>query len=380
MTRETVPLGEAARLVGGGTPSKARSDYWGEGVPWITSADIADDGTIVERAQITPVGVASNPGSIAAANSVLLVTRTGVGKTALTNWPLAFSQDIVAFTDHPRIDASYLRHFLRSSSSALKQRARGATILGVTRDDVLSLRIPLPPLPEQRRIAAILDEAEALNRPATTALRKLAALRQSLFASAVSEVRTRVSIADVALKVTDGTHQAPGWSITGVPFLFVSNITSGSIDYSTTKYVSPETYDRLTRHSPIEKGDVLYSAVGSYGVPAVVDSDEPFLFQRHIAHIKPRPDVVDSWYLHAALGSSDFLNQAHKVARGVAQKTVTLGDLSRLTIPLPNVEAQRHVAEQLKAVRRAHTIVTHQRSSIRTLFASLQHRAFRGEL
>ncbi|MBN9201477.1 MAG: restriction endonuclease subunit S [Microbacterium chocolatum] len=280
------------------------------------------------------------------------------------------------------LDKRYLFHWVRTPQfvESMTRLATGASYPAVTEAIVKASQIPLPPLPEQRRIAEILDEADALDRPVTDAHGKLSSLRQSLFSSAVSEVKTRVSIADAALKVTDGTHQAPGWSTAGVPFLFVSNITSGSINYSTSKYVSLETYNRLTRHSPIEKGDVLYSAVGSYGVPAVVDSDEPFLFQRHIAHIKPRPDVVDSWYLHAALASPDFLNQAHRVARGVAQKTVTLGDLSRLTIPLPSVEAQQHVAKQLEAVRGAHASLTHQRSSIRNLFASLQHRAFRGEL
>ena len=110
---------------------------------------------------------------------------------------------------------------------------------------------------------------------------------------------------DVCSIITDGTHQPPKFVDRGIPFLFVSNITSDTVNYDTNKFISVEDYEQLIRRTPIEVGDVLVSAVGSFGHPAIVEDDRPFCFQRHIAYLKPRHDLIDSNYLHAALLSED---------------------------------------------------------------------------
>jgi type I restriction enzyme S subunit len=120
----------------------------------------------------------------------------------------------------------------------------------------------------------------------------------------------------------------------------------GAIDFSDTRFISLEEYEQLTARCPIEKGDVLYSAVGSYGTAVPVETDEPFTFQRHIAHIKPNKLVLTRYvvfYLNSVLG----LAQAHKVARGVAQKTVTLGELSKFAIGIPPLVEQQEIVRQV---------------------------------
>ncbi len=95
----------------------------------------------------------------------------------------------------------------------------------------------------------------------------------------------------------------------------------------------------------VEQGDILYSAVGSYGVAVSVNTNQPFSFQRHIAHIKPDLLLWQPYLVHC-LNSPLCLSQAHKVARGVAQKTVTLGDLANFVVPLPpRAEQEQIVAE-----------------------------------
>ena len=174
--------------------------------------------------------------------------------------------------------------------------------------------------------------------------------------------------------------QAPQWVDFGVPFFFVSNIREGEIHSETSKYVSEETYHELTRNCPIEIGDVLYTAVGSYGNAACVRTADRFIFQRHIAHIKPKQELIRSEYLRAVLETSDLRRQADRVARGVAQKTVTLADLKKFDIPLPPMEMQVSFCEYEDKVRKLK--MAHQQSSrqLDGLFKSLQHRAFRGEL
>ncbi|WP_081952900.1 restriction endonuclease subunit S [Rhizobium sp. YS-1r] len=167
-----------------------------------------------------------------------------------------------------------------------------------------------------------------------------------------------VRLADVCTRISDGTHQAPKWADNGVPFLFVSNIRNGRISFETNKFVSSKEYTALTKNNPIDAGDVLYTAVGSYGNSAVVPSGKTFIFQRHVAHLKPQHELVDSTYLAQMLETPAVRRQADKLARGVAQKTVTLSSLRDFEIPLPPLDEQKRIAailnkaDALRAKRR----------------------------
>lgn len=160
-----------------------------------------------------------------------------------------------------------------------------------------------------------------------------------------------VELGEISNRVTDGTHQPPTFSEKGVPFLVISDIRDGYINWtSVRKWVSEEEYDRLTYRCRPEFGDVLYTAVGSYGTAVPVLNDEKFTFQRHIAHIKPKHDVIDNRYLSFVLNSPALRSRADLVARGNAQKTVTLGELSRFPIPLPPLPEQRRIVERVEAL------------------------------
>lgn len=150
---------------------------------------------------------------------------------------------------------------------------------------------------------------------------------------------------DVCSIITDGTHQPPKFVDRGIPFLFVSNITSDTVNYDTNKFISVEDYEQLIRRTPIEVGDVLVSAVGSFGHPAIVEDDKPFCFQRHIAYLKPRHDLIDSNYLHAALLSEDAQRYMDRCAKGAAQRTVTLKSFKEMKVPVPPFSFQQEFAD-----------------------------------
>jgi type I restriction enzyme S subunit len=187
-------------------------------------------------------------------------------------------------------------------------------------------------------------------------------------------------LGDVCTRITDGTHQPPAWSATGIPFLFVSNVINGEITFDTEKFISDETYAELTRRCPITVGDVLYSTVGSYGVPAIVSTTRKFAFQRHIAHLKPDRSVLEPEFLRAMLASPPLKRQADRAARGVAQKTVNLADIREFLVLRPPLPLQREFSHRGIAVKQLWTAHHRAASDSDALFSSLQHRAFRGEL
>jgi len=151
----------------------------------------------------------------------------------------------------------------------------------------------------------------------------------------------------ISNRVTDGTHQPPQFEPSGIPFVFVQHIVGGKLTFEGTKFISESTYATLNDRCPVKRGDILYSAVGSYGVAVRVNTDQPFSFQRHIAHIKPS-DFLSSEYLADCLNSPVCLAQAHRCARGVAQKTVTLGNLCNFSIPVPPALEQQRIAIEIE--------------------------------
>jgi type I restriction enzyme S subunit len=188
------------------------------------------------------------------------------------------------------------------------------------------------------------------------------------------------NLEELCIRITDGTHQSPKWEQEGIPFLFISNIVNGEISYNTDKFISPETYKELTRRCPIESGDVLFTTVGSYGNTAVVSGESEFCFQRHIAHIKPNTNKLDPLFCAAMLESPGVRRQVDKAARGVAQKTVNLAELKALRVFAPPIERQRDFTAKLNAMKTLKGIQSQALCEQDGLFASLQHRAFRGEL
>lgn len=155
------------------------------------------------------------------------------------------------------------------------------------------------------------------------------------------------TLEECCTRITDGTHLPPQFAEEGIPFLFVRHIVKGQITFAETKFISESTYRELNHRCPVEKGDILYSAVGSYGVAVPVLTDRPFSFQRHIAHIKPNGSVLQK-YLSYGLNSPECKAQAHRVARGIAQKTVTLTDLRRFRMPVAPLPEQRRIVAKIE--------------------------------
>lgn len=208
------------------------------------------------------------------------------------------------------------------------------------------VNIPLPTEVEQQRIVEVLDRLDELIVLRKEQLAKLDELVKARFVEMFGSIDEScyVTMASVCLIITDGTHQPPQFISNGIPFLFVSNITTNEITYDAQKFISAETYHELIKRTPIELGDILLSTVGSYGHPAVVRETKPFCFQRHIAYLKPNHNLVDSDYLHGAILSWDVQRQIEEKVKGIAQKTLNLSEIRTLRFPLPDMEQQKRFA------------------------------------
>ncbi len=215
----------------------------------------------------------------------------------------------------------------------------------------------LPPMEEQRRLTILFQSIHSGREILTEALHFAKQLERSIVRESLDRLAARYSqrpLVEGCLRITDGTHQPPTFTDTGVPFFLVKTISSGRVDWSHTNYVSEETYMELTRRVRPRRGDVLYTAVGAtYGVGLFVDFDERFAFQRHIAHIIPNRELLLGEFITLFLNSPDGKRQSDKNAIGSAQPTVTLRSLCGFTLPFPPLTDQARVVERAASIRQS---------------------------
>lgn len=218
------------------------------------------------------------------------------------------------------------------------------TIPSLTKANLLQIEIDLPTLEEQKKVVDVLDKVTNLVELRQQQLAKLDELVKARFVEMFASISNKVNMENVCKIITDGTHQPPKFTTEGIPFLFVSNIITNKICYDAEKFITEEVYKELVKRTPIEMGDVLLSTVGSYGHPAVVKSERPFCFQRHIAYLKPDRDRINSEYLHSAILSDEVQRQIDERVKGIAQKTLNLSEIRKLQFPLPSIEKQNQFA------------------------------------
>ncbi len=261
--------------------------------------------------------------------------------------------------------------------------------------------IPLPPLAEQQRIVdrieslfAKLDEAKEKAQAVVDSFetRKAAILHKAFTGELTAkwrkehgvgmeswEVRTLDSVCS---SIFDGDHMPPPKAESGIPFLVISNVNTGHLTFENTRFVPQEYYDTLSDTRKPQLGDVLYTLVGSFGIPVVVNSKRPFCFQRHMALL--RPIDVSPQFLWYILQTPEMYDKASSIATGTAQLTVPIKGLRAMTIPRPNI------AEQVEIVRILDGFFAREQSAkeaaeavldqINLMKKSILARAFRGEL
>ena len=162
-----VRLGELVGMNQGGTPRKEDPEYWGGSIPFLTGADLTDFrvGRQHARSFLTDAGLVSGHTAVCEAGTLLLATRTRVGLAGIATELMGASQDITCLYPDDQIDSEFLCHTLLRLAPELQRLSRGTTIQGITREDMCSVPVLIPPLSEQRAIADALDSIdEAIER------------------------------------------------------------------------------------------------------------------------------------------------------------------------------------------------------------------------
>jgi type I restriction enzyme S subunit len=282
------------------------------------------------------------------------------------------------------LDLAYLCRVLENYD--VSPFVTGTTRGKLTKAGAADIPIPVAPLPEQRRIAAILDQADALRAKRREALAQLDSLTQSIFVGMFGDPATNSKnwktrpLLEGCDEINDCPHSTPAWTDAGLVCLRTSNLTEGGWNWSDTRYVSETTFHERSKRGYVAAGDIVLSREGTVGIAAVVTSDMKVCMGQRLVQVRPSPSFLTSEFLLRHLLFVLSPKRIGQLMVGSTSQHLNVKELKALLIPLPPVALQLEFSRISATLERLKETTKNSLSELDSLFASLQHRAFQGEL
>jgi type I restriction enzyme, S subunit len=364
--------------------------------PYLRAANLTWDG--LNLADVKEMNFAESESAIyeLVPGDVLVAEASGsaseVGKTAIWRGEIhgcCFQNTIIRVRSYG-VSADYLRYFLfaEARSGRIGEASPGVGIHHIGARRLAGWPVPMPPMNEQRRIVAAIEERlsrlDAADLSLTAAARRSEGLERCVLDHYVFTADAPLEpVSDLAVLVTDGDHNPPKRVMSGVPHLTARNVKRGKLAVEGATFVSPEGFEQTRkRYEPLE-GDVIVTCVGTIGQTAVVPPGLVFSADRNLAAIRPS-DEVDSHFLRLALAAPRSQDLMASASSSTAQPHLYLRDLRALRVPLPPLDEQKRIVAKVEARLSAldalrASIDRAQRRS-RAVRAAVLANAFRGEL
>ena len=392
-----VALGDIFAIVRGGSP-RPIDDFLTDdpdGVNWVMISDATESGKYISstKKRIREEGVKRS--RMVQPGDFLLTNSMSFGRPYIMNTSGCVHDGwLVLSPRRQNASPDFFYHLLGSDFvyAEFERRAAGATVKNLNIDLVKTVQVPLPPLAAQRRIAEVLDRAEALRAKRRAALAELDTLTQSLFLDPFGDPVTnskawkRVEMTDAvigeygikagpfgsSLKKED--YAESGYRIYGQEQVIAGRFDIGNY------YIGERKYQQL-KSCAVAEGDLLVSLVGSFGKVLVVPAGiEPGIINPRLLKITPNQALVTPGFLASLLQHPTVQAEFQRVAHGGTMGILNAGLLKQLKVILPPITLQREFARRVVAVEKLKTAQRASLADLDALFATLQHRAFRGEL
>lgn len=383
-------LGNLCEIVRGSSPRpKGDARFYGGSVPRLMVADVTRDGKYVTPRidSLTQEGAAlSRPMQ---KGDLVIAVSGNPGLSAILEIDACIHDGFVGLRNlnKARTSVDYLYRYLMFFKEQINSKAVGAIFKNLTTHQIADIKIPLPPLEEQRRIAAILDKADAVRRKRQSAI----ALTEELLRSAFLEMFgdpiinprgwEEVELGDLLTFLTSGSR---GWAKFYAPegklFLRIQNVRDGKLLLDDIAYVSPPDSAEASR-TLVKEGDVLVSITADLGRTAVIPKEfKPAHINQHLALLRLKRECISPVYLAAFLASISGQLQFARLNREGVKAGLNFDDIRGLHILLPPLETQMEYEKFF--IHQTDTLNQYKQGcdAAQSLFNSLLQKAFRGEL
>jgi len=321
-----------------------------------------------------------------------------VGKCCLVPslpWRSTFGGFISVLRANPaKVDPRYLFRWFASDRTQATVRSFGQQTTNISNLNVgrcLKLKLHLPALPEQRRIAEILDKADALRAKRRAALAQLDALTQSIFLDMFGDPATNpkgwpcAQLCTLGTKFSDGPFgsnlKSDHYRASGVRVVRLQNIGVGEFLGADAAYISEDHFRNLKKHECLP-GDVLVGTLGDPNLRACIQPRwlSVALNKADCVQIRPDERTATSEFVCFLLNQPGTQRMAQDLMHGQTRIRISMGRLRSLAIPVPPIGLQRDFTQQVAAMETLKTAHRAALAQLDALFASLQHRAFLGDL
>ena len=357
-----IPLGEICSTSSGGTPSRSNPEYFGGEVLWIKSGDLTDGEVIHCDENITDAALRNSSAKLFPKGTVLLAMYGAtVGKLGMLEVDAATNQAVCGISAPESLDRWFLFFFLLSQRQKLISLSAGGAQPNISQKIVRELLVPVPPLPEQRRIVDLLSRAEGIVRLRREAEKKAAELIPALFLHMFShinpaEYQRAETLCEFITKGTTpkATDICSSNDGSKTPFLKVLHITDdGRADFDRQPtFVSQALHHGLLARSRVKPNDVLMNIVGPPlgRICLVSDSYSEWNINQALAIFRARASISPI-FLFYALRSPLVLPNIFRLPVGVRQLNISLEQCRNIALPVPPTEMQQQFVENAEMIR-----------------------------
>ncbi|HVX85146.1 MAG TPA: restriction endonuclease subunit S [Phycisphaerae bacterium] len=390
---QTKSIGELCELIGGGTPAKNNSAFYGGNIPWASIRDIQSDILTSTEFSITEDAVRASSTNIIPRGNVVMACRVGLGKVCIVDQDTAINQDLRAVIPRKsnEIERRFLLRWLQSKAEDIQAAGKGATVKGVTVPFIAGMRIPLPPLPDQQRIVDLLDEAFAALATAKANTEKNLQNARALFESHLDAHVGRgkkgwiESTIGTCTRFIDYRGKTPKKTTSGLRLITAKNVKIGYLQETPLEFVAPDSYDAwMTRGIP-KFGDVLFTTEAPLANVAQLDTTDKVVFAQRIIIMQADPSQLDSTFLKYLLLSETVQQRILGKGTGATVQGIKASLLKTIKISFPRTtETQRKLVSQLGSLsaetQRLASLYRQKLTALDALKKSLLHHAFTGQL
>ncbi|ARS91259.1 restriction endonuclease subunit S [Natrarchaeobaculum aegyptiacum] len=363
-------LGEVFNSIySGGTPKKGVDEYYGGNIPFVKIEDLNEqkgEGVSTAEDYVTKQALEETSTRAFDSGTLLLTIYGSLAETAIVQSRVATNQAILGLWDAEEDNVLYVRYAIDNSQPRLESLSRQTTQANLGKGIVKKHKIPIPPLPEQRKIATVLYTVDRAIKNAEAIVDRLERFYKGLYQSLIPRgvdheqydnvrilgrnVQIPVSwdvttVSEACSEIIDYRGKNPEFSDEGIPHLRNINIERGEIILDDLKHVSAETYDEwMTRGIP-QEGDTLLSTEAPMGKAAVLPEMKFSLSQRLIV-LRPGEQFDNRFFAH--LMGSPFVQKEYEArATGSTVKGISNYNLQEVTIPVPPMKEQEEIAQRI---------------------------------
>ncbi|HIC47014.1 MULTISPECIES: restriction endonuclease subunit S [Methylophaga] len=386
-----VAIGDCCEIISGSTPSRNKVEYWDGEINWFTPKDLSRiKSKYISEApeKITALGLKSCSTTPLPKNSLLLSSRAPIGHIAITTIEACTNQGFKSLIPNKNLDVEYLYYAIKNIIPQLKDLGNGATFKEISKSTLSKVQIPMPPLAEQKQIAAILDAADKLRQKDQQLVEHYTSLSQSLFLDMFGDPfdGDTYPLADhifilggYAFKSEDYIKEE------GIPLIKISTVNRGYFDDTNFSFL-PESFTSKYEKWIIKKNDILMSLTGTVGkddygnVAMASDTYEKYFLNQRVAKISSINNSYHPEFLFGMFSNARTKQELTKLSRGVRQANISNRDIYGLKMIKPTLHAQNKYIVAIKTIEQQQKQAQKNLEKSEILFNSLLQRAFTGEL